>query len=200
MSAEVRPPRVLPSHVLGRWRQIVAIMDVGDDGIGGHGFNLEDAEMTTVDKWLSGIAAASVVLALAYSVRLYATRDRDQRDYEHYLNDVHLQKQYASYFISAITVFFALSIRANFSLDRTAVVMLLTSFLLAAIVVSFMPVKVTKVCAGPGQMTTDADAKHLRALWVSKLVPLNLCMVITLLGLMDALQNTIFQGTPTGVG
>jgi hypothetical protein len=150
--------------------------------------------MTLVDKWLSGIAAASVVLAIISAILLYA-RSNDKRDYKHYLDDVHLQKQYASYFISAITIFFALSIRANFSLNRTAVVMLLTSFLLAGVVVSFIPVKLTK----SGEDET-ADLSKTRALWVSKLIPLNLCMVLTLLGLIDALQNTIFQGVPTGTG
>ena len=142
--------------------------------------------MTEVDKYLSGIAAALVVAAVVIAIVLWVKNNRnDPNSYDDYLDEVHQMKQYASYFISAIAVFLALTIRASFNLERTALAMLLSAFVAAAITVAWVP-------------TTSREPKVGRKVWIPKFVSLNLSILLTLIALMDAFQPTLFHGQPTG--
>jgi hypothetical protein len=148
--------------------------------------------MTMTDAVTALLALASFVALCGWAISLWVKYKDDERNYDQYLNDIRLQKTYASYFISAITVFFGLAVRTNLHLDRTAVILLLSALCSAAITVSFLPIRRPK--------TTRAHSPELwaiRILWICKLVPLNLTMILTVLGLVDALQSTLVSGTPT---
>jgi hypothetical protein len=150
--------------------------------------------MTIMDKYLSGVAAFVVLVAVVCSFVLWPPRG-DKRDAKTYIDDIRSHSAYASYFLSAITLFFGLSIRVNFSLHRVSVVILLVAFLSAALTIIFVPIRyVESSMTGAPPHANPVDARRL---WRWKLMTLNLCVALTFIGLLDALQGLLFQGVPT---